>query len=439
MGMAETETMQIDITAKQKLFLESKKRTVIFQAGIQSGKSVVLGLRAINTVLDGEDFLLVSFSYPTLRDVMLKIIKKFLFIYSEQDPGIHFKINESSMIVTTFRGNLKGNIYLRSGDDPDSLRGIFVHKAGIDEPRNFKTRYIYDIVLGRLSQSKTPQVFLATTSKGKNWVWQLSQDRENVELITQSTLENNFVSEEYKEMLLQNYTSKFARQEIFGEIVDLSSGIINSNWFKYCEYFKPTGHCVRYWDVAVSTKTSADYSAGALLSMQDGKILIHDIRWAKLPYPDLRRLIIETAQNDGVNCIVGIEEAGQQRGFIDDISQAPEMGNYVVRAEKPRGDKYNRCLPWSARAELGNIILCRGAWNQGFADECDSFTPDDTHDHDDRIDAVSGGYGMLQDGGSLIFTTAQIAQEKTQEAIDNDPTGFGRAFLPGVNIKDLFK
>jgi phage terminase large subunit-like protein len=140
-----------------------------------------------------------------------------------------------------------------------------------------------------------------------------------------------------------------------------------------------------------------------------------------------------------VNCIVGIEEAGQQRGFIDDISQAPEMGSYVVRPQKPSGDKYNRALPWAARAELGNVILCRGAWNQGFADECDSFTPDDTHDHDDRVDAVSGGYLMIQSSGSMIYTTAQIIQEKTAQAIDADPTGFGKAILPGINIQEFLK
>lgn len=396
----------LKITEKQQRFLNSNARTVIYRGGIRGGKTWVLCIKAILKAMQGRRFCLVSFSYPALRDVVLYTLRMILDLM-----GLPYKVNYSNMTVQVTDNvgrNIGQEIMLRSGDRPDSLRGLSLDDVGIDEAREFKSRSIYDILIGRLSNSSYFQIFIASTTKGKNWVEGLESESD-AEVITQTTFENPFVSTEYKEFLRQKYTSDFARQELYADIVEFGAGIIDANWFHLVDYFKPVTRSVRFWDLAVSIKTSADFTAGALVSNGD-RVTIHDIVRGKMEYPDIRRKIIETAKDDGTAVTIAVEEAGQQRGFIDDLKRIDELAPYSLIAIKPHGDKLNRAMPWASRAQLGMVDVCHGNWNRDFFEECNSFTADDSHAHDDQIDAVSGAYTFLA-GHDICFSTSSELSE----------------------------
>ena len=251
-------------------------------------------------------------------------------------------------------------------------------------------------MIGRLSNNPKAQGFIASTTKGKNWVHEL-ENAQDTETILQRTEENPFLPPEYIASLRRQYTSEFSRQELDADIVEFGSGVINSAWFQLIDNIKldESYRPVRFWDLAVSMKTAADYTAGALCSFQNERFVIHDIMHGKFEYPDLRKRLIETANRDGRNTIIAVEEAGQQRGFIDDLKRLPELREFTIVAQAPEGDKFNRMMPWASRAQLGNVQVCRGLWNKEFFDECNDFTADDSHAHDDQIDAVSGAYHKL--------------------------------------------
>ena len=126
-----------------------------------------------------------------------------------------------------------------------------------------------------------------------------------------------------------------------------------------------------------------------MCSFKDDKFTIHNIICGRFEYPDLRKKIIQTAKDDGLGVVIAFEEAGQQLGFIDDLKRNEELRPYTIRADKPEGDKFNRTMPWASRAQLGNVNVCKARWNPDFFDECNSFTADDTHLHDDQIDALA--------------------------------------------------
>lgn len=375
----------IDITRKQSDFIQSKSELTIYRGGIGAGKTFVLCLIAILTALEGKSFLLISFSYPTLRDVCLEMLVELL-----HKMKINYKLNAQFLNLRIGSGIIR----LRSGDNPDRLRGINCDRWGIDEAREFKTRDIYDIAIGRARKSEDGRGYISTTTKGKNWVYEL-ESVNGCQTVTQTTLENPFLPESYKRKLIEQYSSNFARQEIYAEIVEMSAGVINPTWFKTV-YTLPEAMYFRFWDLAVSTKTHADFSAGAKLCIDSEEdIYLSDLKRVKIEYPDLRELIIKTAIEDGPDVPIGVEDAGQQIGFIQDIMREPRLRGFQIKAIKPTGDKFNRCMPWASKAEAGKFYIYGAGWNANFKDECSSFSPNNSHLHDDQVDAVSGAFSMV--------------------------------------------
>jgi len=359
--------------------MRSKKKGIIFRAGIRSGKSKVACIKAVRNALQKRTQLIVSFSYRTLKDTILITLRKTLEEHGLKEYE-HYTINLTDMIVV-----LMGTyIFLRSGDSPDALRGLEVADVFIDEARQFKADDIFLICIGRMSECEDGQWHLISSPKGKNWVYALEvSDDPTIEIIHQKTSENAFLPKGYEEDLRKRYFTKFAQQELDGDIVVIGAGTIQEAWFRIIKPVRFT-QAVRAWDLAVSIKLSADYSVGALSQWVGDTFVIGNIFRAKLEFPELRKRIIETAKSDGISTIIVIEASGQQQGFIDELKRDPELRNYVIKAVRPEGDKLNRAIPWITRAELGKVALVEGPWNRVFLDECNEFTTDMSHDHDDQ-------------------------------------------------------
>jgi predicted phage terminase large subunit-like protein len=314
--------------------------------------------------------------------------------------GTDYTVNKSDMDII-IRGTY---IHLRSAEQDEKLRGINCHDVLIDEARNIKDDKLFLILIGRMRNSEDGQCFICSTPRGKDWVYKLSLDTEHVDLVTQTTEQNPFLSKAYKEDLRRRYTNQYAAQELDAEIVEFSAGVIRSIWFERCEYIKPM-QGVRSWDLAVSVKTSADFAAGALCFFSGSSLCVGHIVHGRFEYPALRQKIVDTAISDGRSIHIVVEDAGQQRGYIDDLKSLPELRGYVIKAIRPQGDKLSRALPFASRAELGGVKVCAGSWNSAFFDECDSFSADMSHAHDDMVDAVCQGYKALS---TPVGSAAQV-------------------------------
>lgn len=150
---------------------------------------------------------------------------------------------------------------------------------------------------------------------------------------------------------------------------------------------------VRFWDLAVSKKTTADFTVGALVGKQprNRDIYLKDIIRGRWEWPQARRIILETAKTD--RCATGIEVSGQQEGFFDDLKEHDIFASVPLLQVRPDRDKLTRALPWIACVEAGTFYLVRNAWNGPFVSESGVFTGIDDR-HDDQIDAISGAYEL---------------------------------------------
>jgi predicted phage terminase large subunit-like protein len=151
---------------------------------------------------------------------------------------------------------------------------------------------------------------------------------------------------------------------------------------------------IRFWDIAVSKKTSADFTAGGLLGRAPGQrgLYLKDMIRGRWEWPDTRRLILETAARERVP--TGIETSAQQQGFFDDLKRQSVFASVPLFGAKPDKDKLTRALTWIAVADEEQFYLVRGGWTGPFVSEAAVFTGvDDVHD--DQIDSVSGAYELL--------------------------------------------
>jgi len=172
---------------------------------------------------------------------------------------------------------------------------------------------------------------------------------------------------------------------------------IKREWFKIIDQAPEDLFWYRYWDLAVTAKASADSTASICMARDDkGNYYLKDMITGQWTWPDVRRVMLASCQLDGYEVPVGIEKAGQQGGFIDDVLSDPQFADFCVKAYSVDNDKLTRALPWIARAEAGKVFIVRGKWVNNFLDVCSSFTGFGDK-QDDEIDAVSGAYRMVNE------------------------------------------
>jgi predicted phage terminase large subunit-like protein len=151
---------------------------------------------------------------------------------------------------------------------------------------------------------------------------------------------------------------------------------------------------VRGYDLAVSTKTSADYTASFRCAIDnDGNLFIADGFRERIEYPEQRRYVVGRMTSEK-NTEHGIEKALHGQAFVQDLRQMRQVRGVPFKAVRVESDKYTRALAWANMAEEGKVYLVQGAWINTFLEEVCRFTGrGDTHD--DQVDAVSLAVGLL--------------------------------------------
>lgn len=175
-----------------------------------------------------------------------------------------------------------------------------------------------------------------------------------------------------------------------------SAGLVfNRAWFTMADAAPALGITLRYWDKA-SVPGGGDYSAGVKMRKGvDGRYYVLDVlrgQWSAL---ERNRIIRTTAELDGKNVRVVVEQEGGSGGKESAELTVRELAGWHITLDRPTGDKVTRAGPLSAQAEAGNIILVRNPsrdWISQFLDELHGFPE---AKNDDVVDAASGAFKTL--------------------------------------------
>lgn len=171
--------------------------------------------------------------------------------------------------------------------------------------------------------------------------------------------------------------------------------VIKRHWLQVIDPEKvpPELFWVRYWDLAVSSKTKADFTASGQMAVdQYLNIYIRKLVHVQEEWPVVKRMIKAIGLSERVP--VGVEGVGTQKGFVQDLQTDKDLQGLAIICYDVDKDKLTRALPWVARAESGRFFIVRGKGVDEYIEEAVQFSGnDDTHD--DQIDWTSGAYKML--------------------------------------------
>jgi predicted phage terminase large subunit-like protein len=156
---------------------------------------------------------------------------------------------------------------------------------------------------------------------------------------------------------------------------------------------------VRYWDRG-ATANDGDYTVGLLMARVGTTYYVIDVIRGQWSSGERDRIIKQTAAADRAkysNVQIWLEQEPGSSG-VDVINNLVTMlSGYGVHADKVTGEKAVRADPLASQAEVSNVKLVVGAWNEDFIDELTSF-PNGAND--DQVDAASGAFLRLADAGA---------------------------------------
>ena len=193
--------------------------------------------------------------------------------------------------------------------------------------------------------------------------------------------------------------------------------VFNRAWFgamlpaaPVCEKY------VRYWDKA--SAVDGDFSVGVLMGVKEGTYYVIDVQRDRLSTFARENLIKQTAQLDkqayGAKVTTWIEQEPGSGGKDSAVSTVRNLAGFIIRVERPSADKVTRAEPMSAQAEVGNVKLVAGDWNEAFLSELHSFP---TGSFDDIVDSASGAFNRLA-LGRVAQVDGPIEAEETGPDVD---------------------
>lgn len=378
-----------ELHSNQRPIAEDSHRFVVVSAGRRFGKTRLGMAKCTRASLEGKRSWWVAPNYP-LGAVGWRIQKGL----ARQIPGV--QIREGTRMVL-FPGG--GWVQIKSADNPDSLRSEGLDYVVVDETAHIpKFSEVWEQALRPALADRRGGTLFISTPKGFNHFHDLfkrAEEDKDWEAYQHPTWDNPFIAPEEIEEARNLLPDLIFRQEFGAEFVQLAGALFKREWFleRLIEEEPPGIRWARYWDIAVTAKTTGDYTVGAKLGMmRDGIVIIADIVRGRWEWPDAVKVIAATAKMDGAGVSQGIESVGVQKGMYQTLMRDPTLVGLALKPIKVQKDKLTRAMPLLARAEAKNIALVRGVWNKAFIDEACAF-PETKHD--DQVDAVSGAMQML--------------------------------------------
>lgn len=190
------------------------------------------------------------------------------------------------------------------------------------------------------------------------------------------------------------------------------------DWFEYLDDEPTDVFWFRYWDLAgtddLEGKKDPAWTAGARLGIQhnrqtqSNRLVIANVKRARLDPPEVEQFVFETAKADGKRVPIVIEQEPGSSGKATIMNyQRKVLFGWNVEGDKKTGSKEAMWLTLASTARAGGVALVRGPWNEDFVKELVSLPTGKK----DQADAAAGGYAWsVSDAGGRLARIRGLAR-----------------------------
>lgn len=278
---------------------------------------------------------------------------------------------------------------------------------GFDELTQFtesQYRYLFSR-LRRLQGVRVPLRMRAATNPGgvgHEWVKArfVSPGHPSRPFIPASLADNPYIDQAEYSASLERLTPLQRAWYLHGDW-DAAPGtaIAERSWFPIVDAAPARAERVRFWDLAATAPRKGadpDWTVGTRMSKADGVWYIEHVVRGRWGPGAVEQVLRQTAETDGRGVQIGIEQEGGASGKLFTSNVIRSLAGWSVRALPATGDKVTRGMPFIGQAQVGNVRLVRGAWNEAWLDEI-TMMPNVAHD--DQWDSAAGAFSLLTQRG----------------------------------------
>jgi predicted phage terminase large subunit-like protein len=375
---------------------QDKSRFKVIAAGRRCGKSNLAIKMLLAKALEAPEGSAVVYVAPTLGQARQIAWDALL----TQGRSVIKQAHVNQMDITLVTGR---KIHIRSGENPDTLRGLKLYFAVIDEAAFVKEDLFTKIIRPALADLKGEAVLISTPD-GRNWFYDAfktgesgrSKDWKAWHL---TTLDNPTIDPEEIEAAKKTLSTFHFNQEFLASFTNSGTGLFKEEWLKY-----GTEPADGSWYIAidlagfkeVNNATSAadkrlDQSAICVVkATDDGTWFVEKIEYGRWGIDETAMRIIKNV-NEYQPVAVGLEKGMARQAVLGPLEKLMrEYNTYFHVMELTHGNqKKTDRIMWSLQGnfEHGRIILNKEEKWTEFIDQYLMFPS--TQVHDDLVDALS--------------------------------------------------
>jgi hypothetical protein len=380
---------------QQEVFKDTTRFKVV-AAGRRCGKSRMAAVTLLIEGLKCPQGSAVLYVSPTMGQSRQIIWDLLLDLGREVIQSSHV----NNLDITLING---ARIYVRGADRPDTLRGVSLTYAVLDEVADIKPEAWEQVIRASLSDKRGRALFIGTP-KGRNWFYDTfklgeSEDDPDWKSWHFTTADNPLIDQKEIDSAKKTLSSFAFKQEFMASFTNAGSDIFKEEWIKYGvepdygSYYIAVD-LAGFEEVAkqaANSKKRLDESAISIVKVtDDGKWFVKKIEHGRWDIRETAAKIL-MAIRDYRPLSVGIERGALKNAVLPYLSDLMRKNNtfaHIVDLTHGNRKKADRII-WAlqGRFEHGRIVLnSEEDWDE-FVDQLILFPAQGVHD--DLPDSLS--------------------------------------------------
>lgn len=207
--------------------------------------------------------------------------------------------------------------------------------------------------------------------------------------------------------------------------VPREGGMFKRHWFGVVDAVpaEVLTKTVRRWDLAATVAVPGkdpDWTVGVKVGMDEiGRVYVLDVVRFRDSPANVDKAIKVTVQRDGHQVSTVLPQDPGQAGVAQVQALARFLAPFPVSFVREQGTKETRARGFAVQAEVGNVHLLRGSWNEDLLSELGDF-PNGAHD--DQVDALVGAFTALFEGKTGFLDWARANAQQAAAAAEPPDT-----------------